>query len=100
MSIWKSKDPSARVVTGFPVSYADRMRVQKEGGLRGSPYAHVDGGSVERWEPDGYGRARTYKDVFEGRWEDYDPWEVRIPRGSILPDLVLTLFLSYRAAPA
>jgi hypothetical protein len=79
MRIWKSKDPSARVTGGFPVSYADRMRVQKEGGLKGSPYAHVDGGSVERWEPDGYGRAGTYKDVFEGRWEDYDPWEVCIP---------------------
>ncbi|SPQ18042.1 273e3e92-24c6-45ec-8849-31d72254a53f [Thermothielavioides terrestris] len=50
MSIWKSKHPNARVTTNFPVT-------------------------VERWEPDGYGRAGTYKEIFEGRWEDYDPWE-------------------------
>ncbi|KAK4149114.1 hypothetical protein C8A00DRAFT_19161 [Chaetomidium leptoderma] len=78
MSIWHSKDPNARVTTDFPVAYADRMRVPKKGGgssSKGPPYAHVDGGSVERWEPDGYGRAGTYKDIFQGRWEDYDPWE-------------------------
>ncbi|AEO70243.1 uncharacterized protein THITE_2081534 [Thermothielavioides terrestris NRRL 8126] len=75
MSIWKSKHPNARVTTNFPVTYADRMTTRRgtEGG--GTPYAHVDGGSVERWEPDGYGRAGTYKEIFEGRWEDYDPWE-------------------------
>ncbi|KAG7293181.1 hypothetical protein NEMBOFW57_003227 [Staphylotrichum longicolle] len=75
MSIWKSADPSARVTANFPISYADRMRARKGIGIRGTPYAHVDGGSVERWEPDGYGRAGTYKDIFQGRWEDYDPWE-------------------------
>ncbi|KAK3903885.1 hypothetical protein C8A05DRAFT_14179 [Staphylotrichum tortipilum] len=75
MSIWTSADPSARVTTNFPISYADRMGVRRTGGLEGSSYAHVDGGSVERWEPDGYGRAGTYKDIFQGRWEDYDPWE-------------------------
>jgi hypothetical protein len=37
--------------------------------------AQVDNGSLERWEPDGYGRARTYSNVFQGRWEDHDPWE-------------------------
>lgn len=79
MNIWKSADPSARVTTNFPISYADRMRARKGIGIRGTPYAHVDGGSVERWEPDGYGRAGTYKDIFQGRWEDYDPWEVCLP---------------------
>ncbi|KAK4166966.1 hypothetical protein QBC43DRAFT_204786 [Cladorrhinum sp. PSN259] len=37
--------------------------------------AQVDNGSLERWEPDGYGRGGTYKAVFEGRWEDYEPWD-------------------------
>ncbi|KAK4039842.1 hypothetical protein C8A01DRAFT_16206 [Parachaetomium inaequale] len=75
MSIWKSKNENARVTTGFPISYADRMRLRKGDDFQGGPYARVDGGSVERWEPDGYGRAGTYKDIFQGQWEDYDPWE-------------------------
>jgi hypothetical protein len=76
MSIWESKTPGARVVTGFPVTYADRARSRKSSDAGATASAHVDGGSVERWEPDGYGRAGTYKDIFEGRWEEYDPWEV------------------------
>jgi hypothetical protein len=79
MSIWKSKDENARVTTGFPVSYADRMTLRKGDDFQGGPYARVDGGSVERWEPDGYGRAGTYKEIFQGQWEDYDPWEVCTP---------------------
>lgn len=37
--------------------------------------AQVDNGSLERWEPDGYGRTGTYSRVFRGEWESYDPWE-------------------------
>ncbi|KAK3501225.1 hypothetical protein B0T13DRAFT_511240 [Neurospora crassa] len=61
MRIWKSEDPNAMVSTNFP-SHTPIV-------------AHVDNGSVERWEPDGYGQAGTYKGIFRGRWEDYDPWE-------------------------
>lgn len=42
--------------------------------------AQVDNGSLERWETDGYGRGGTYNKVFEGRWEEYDPWD---PTGRI-----------------
>jgi hypothetical protein len=76
MSIWTSSDPRARVTSEFPISYADRMGAHPAGGLKDGPYAHVDGGSVERWEPDGYGRAGTYGKIIQGRWEEYDPWEV------------------------
>lgn len=43
--------------------------------------AQVDNGSLERWEPDGYGRTGTYSRVFQGDWESYDPWECasRVP---------------------
>ncbi|KAH6853610.1 hypothetical protein B0I37DRAFT_387983 [Chaetomium sp. MPI-CAGE-AT-0009] len=75
MSVWQSKDENARVTTGFPISYADRMVPRKGDGLEDGFCARVDGGSVERWEPDGYGRAGTYKDIFQGQWEEYDPWE-------------------------
>lgn len=42
--------------------------------------AQVDNGSLERWEPDGYGRGGTYDAVFKGEWESYDPWD---PTGRI-----------------
>ncbi|KAL1845118.1 hypothetical protein VTK73DRAFT_1091 [Phialemonium thermophilum] len=37
--------------------------------------AQVDNGSLERWEPDGYGRSGTYDPIFRGDWESYDPWD-------------------------
>ncbi len=48
--------------------------------------AQVDGGSLERWEPDGYGRGGTYDAVFRGEWEAYDAWD---PAGRVeaTPDL-------------
>lgn len=30
---------------------------------------------MERWEPEGYGRGGVYDKIWEGKWEDYDPWE-------------------------
>ncbi|GAB1310283.1 hypothetical protein MFIFM68171_00493 [Madurella fahalii] len=75
MQIWRSRDPSARVTTDFPITYADRVRIWTSNTPGAAGKAHVDGGSVERWEPDGYGRAGTYEEIFQGRWEDYDPWE-------------------------
>ncbi|CAI4218580.1 unnamed protein product [Parascedosporium putredinis] len=78
MKLWHSSDSSALLSTEFPVAYADRLRMQVGVGAGDSRYyqnAHVDGGSVERWEPDGYGRGGTYDKIWEGRWEEYDPWE-------------------------
>ena len=48
--------------------------------------AQVDNGSLERWEPDGYGRGGTYKAVFRGEWEKYNPWDPTF-RVSSTPDL-------------
>ncbi|KAI5863010.1 DUF1479-domain-containing protein [Durotheca rogersii] len=63
-----------------PVSYADRIHIRRPEDIPAPTsnssvgYPHIDGGSVERWEPDGYGRAGTYARIFEGAWEAYDPW--------------------------
>lgn len=64
-----------------PVAYADRVVVplhdpwtRPAAGVCCST-AKVDNGSVERWEPDGYGRARTFSYIFEGWWEGHDPWD-------------------------
>ncbi|KAL2157236.1 hypothetical protein VTH06DRAFT_6276 [Thermothelomyces fergusii] len=48
--------------------------------------AQVDNGSLERWEPDGYGRGGTYEAVFKGEWEKYDPWDPT-HRVTATPDL-------------
>ncbi|OAQ82485.1 hypothetical protein VFPBJ_05069 [Purpureocillium lilacinum] len=49
--------------------------------------AQVDNGSLERWEPDGYGRGGAYDHVFAGRWEDHDPWAGAAQRASSTTDL-------------
>lgn len=66
---------SALISTEYPVSYADRLRIRCAGDSTFYRNAHVDGGSVERWEPDGYGCAGTYAKIWEGRWEEYDSWD-------------------------
>ena len=75
MSFWHSKDPAALISTQHPVSYADRVRIRQPGDAGFALGPHVDGGSVERWEPEGYGKGDVYKEIFDGRWEDFDPWE-------------------------
>lgn len=82
MGTWKPQDPNAGVSTYFPVAYADRIRTQSiDIPESQNSTAHVDGGSVERWENDGYGDAGAYRKVLNGEWEEYDPWEVReIPK--------------------
>ncbi|KAM7207733.1 Protein of unknown function (DUF1479) domain containing protein [Naviculisporaceae sp. PSN 640] len=75
MRLWKSEDPNAPISTNFPISYADRVRTQIDGPGNHGSNAHVDGGSVERWEKDGYGDAGTYRHILNGQWEQHDPWE-------------------------
>jgi hypothetical protein len=75
MRHWTSSDPSVGLATSFPVAYADRIQIRKSGSPRLPTCPQVGGGSVERWEQDGYGRANTYEKVFSGKWEDYDPWD-------------------------
>ena len=78
MGLWKSKGVDDKLSTNFPLSYADRMWVRPQGvrNDRACALAYVDGGSVERWEEDGYGRAKTYDKIFQGDWQNYDPWDV------------------------
>ncbi|KAI0881230.1 DUF1479-domain-containing protein [Annulohypoxylon maeteangense] len=75
MNIWHSNNEDALVSSNHPVAYADRIRIRKPGDTSLASGPHIDNGSVERWETDGYGRAGTYAKIFQGRWEDYDPWD-------------------------
>lgn len=70
-----SKDKAALVSTRHPLAYADRLRIRQPGDEGFALGPHVDGGSCERWEAEGYGRGGVYDAIFQGRWEEYDPWE-------------------------
>jgi hypothetical protein len=55
------------------VVYADRFRVRYPG-EEGTLPAHLDNGSIERWE-DVEG-SKTYQAIWEGRWEKFDAWDI------------------------
>jgi len=75
MSYWHSLNPHAPLSTQHPISYADRLRMRLPGDAKFALGPHVDGGSVERWDENGYGLGKVYDSVWKGRWEDFDPWE-------------------------
>lgn len=75
MEFWHTADPSALISVSHPTAYADRLRMRMPGDAKFALGPHVDGGSVERWEPEGYGRGHVYDKVFGGKWEEFDPWE-------------------------
>jgi hypothetical protein len=69
-----------------PLAYADRVRVRQPGDAGFALGPHVDGGSIERWEPEGYGIGGVYDKIYQGEWERYDPWEAS-SRVSVVSDL-------------
>nr|POE79739.1 uncharacterized protein ybiu [Quercus suber] len=75
MEFWHSKDQHAPISSSHPTIYADRLRMRSPGDAVFALGPHVDGGSCERWEDAGYGRGRVYDSIWQGKWEDYDPWE-------------------------
>ncbi|KAF1988594.1 DUF1479-domain-containing protein [Aulographum hederae CBS 113979] len=80
MSFWHAS-PDAAVSMQHPTSYADRLRIRQRGDAAFALGPHVDGGSVERWEEEGYGRGGVYDAVFRGEWEGLDMWDAagRLP---------------------
>ncbi|EYE93391.1 DUF1479 domain-containing protein [Aspergillus ruber CBS 135680] len=81
MSFWKSNASDALISPTHPLTYADRLRIRQPGDAGFALGPHIDGGSCERWEDNGYGRGDVYKSIWEGNWEQYDPWEAscRVP---------------------
>jgi hypothetical protein len=73
--VWHVSSPKALIDTSQPLTYADRLRIRQPGDNKFALGPHQDGGSVERWEREGYGLGGVYDAIFAGRWEDYDPWE-------------------------
>lgn len=75
MEFWHSRDPNALVSSSHPTLYADRLRMRMPGDAKFALGPHVDGGSCERWEEEGYGKGGVYESIWKGQWEEYDPWE-------------------------
>ncbi|KAK3317750.1 hypothetical protein B0T19DRAFT_493548 [Cercophora scortea] len=74
-TLWHTSNPQTPISLHTPLSYADRLRIRQPGDAQFALGPHQDGGSVERWEPDGYGRGGVYDAVFRGSWESYDPFD-------------------------
>ena len=74
-SLWHTSSPSAEISLSQPLSYADRLRIRQPGDATFALGPHQDGGSVERWEREGYALGGVYDRVFEGRHGEYDPWD-------------------------
>ncbi|KAL3965650.1 hypothetical protein ACCO45_002654 [Purpureocillium lilacinum] len=73
-SLWTSS-LDAPISLSHPLTYADRLRIRQPGDTSFALGPHIDGGSVERWEKEGYGRGGVYDKIFEGDWEKYDPFD-------------------------
>ncbi|PWW80900.1 DUF1479-domain-containing protein [Tuber magnatum] len=71
-SLWHSSLPSSVVDTSVSLPYADRFRIRRPGDAGFALGAHIDGGSVERWEDPEY--SRSYEKIWTGKWEEYDPY--------------------------
>lgn len=54
-------------------AYADRTRRRRPGDTTLGLSPHMDSGSYERWVDPAY--QRIYGPIFEGSWQDYDPWK-------------------------
>lgn len=86
MSTWT---PSPGFSTCTPLSYADKLRLPtltRKQHHHPPSTAHIDNGSVERWEPEGYGHAGTYRAILTGSFEHHDPWSSST-RTRAAPDL-------------
>ncbi|KAI0409220.1 DUF1479 domain protein [Xylaria palmicola] len=75
MNIWQLSDRTSAVSLSQTLAYADRLRIRQPGDATFALGPHVDGGSVERWETNGYGLGGVYDKVYEGEWEAYNPWD-------------------------
>ncbi|KAI9489915.1 DUF1479 domain protein [Zychaea mexicana] len=67
-------DKKAPINLDSNLVYCDRMRIRQPGDGKFTLAGHIDGGSLERWEDPEY--RRCYTKILEGKWEEYDPYDV------------------------
>lgn len=57
------------------IVYGDRIRIRQPG-AGAALTLHLDSSSIERWEDEKF--RETYKEIFEGRWEDWDAYNLDV----------------------
>ncbi|KDQ15639.1 hypothetical protein BOTBODRAFT_108165 [Botryobasidium botryosum FD-172 SS1] len=67
-------EPNPLISLSTPLSYVDRLRIRLPGDAKFALGPHIDGGSLERWEDEGY--RRCYKNILEGRWREHDAFDI------------------------
>lgn len=72
-NVFYVEDETLPIDIDSQVVYADSFRIRKPGKAL-SLDLHLDSGSTERWEDPGY--RSVYQAIFEGRWEDYEPFKL------------------------
>lgn len=74
-TLWHSSEPTSKISTTHPLTYADRFRIRNPGDAKFALGPHTDGGSLERWEDPEY--SKVYQKIFQGRWEEYDAFDAK-----------------------
>ena len=75
LSLFNKNSTSGGTVSfSTPLTYCDRLRIRRPGDSQFALGAHMDGGSVERWEDPTY--RRSYEAILDGRWRDHDSWDI------------------------
>ncbi|RFU25068.1 hypothetical protein B7463_g11271, partial [Scytalidium lignicola] len=71
-ALWNITDDTLPIDPASQIAYCDRIRLRKPWDKAYSLKAHLDSSSTERWEDPAY--RSCYRKIFEGKWEEYDPW--------------------------
>ncbi|KAK6200109.1 uncharacterized protein RJT21DRAFT_40371 [Scheffersomyces amazonensis] len=74
------KDDTLPIDLESQVVYGDRIRIREPGKAATLPL-HLDSSSIERWEDENY--SKVYQEIFEGNWEDWDPYKLDIRANAI-----------------
>jgi hypothetical protein len=73
--LWHSKHSTQLPVSlRHSLTYADRLRMRPPGDQKFALGPHIDAGGIERWEDVEYSKVYS-KILYEGSWEDYDPFD-------------------------
>ena len=98
LSLWHTSVPDTGVSVRTPISYFDRFRIRDPGPSVFTLGAHIDGGSIERWEDPAF--RSVWKRVLEGgdAWKLHDPFDIS-PRLDAVQDLYNAPYVCLQVYP-
>lgn len=95
--LWDVSGPmGAEFDPDMDYAYADRTRRRQPGDTTLGLSPHMDAGSYERWVDPAF--QAVYGAVFDGRWQDYDPWRAahRTQTREFASPAVASMFRSFQ----